>query len=53
MIYDGGSPITINEWENPCPILADWDGDGNKDLIVGVVILGLYPEVTRYRFYKN
>lgn len=34
MINDGGNPITIDEWENPCPVPADWDGDERKDLIV-------------------
>lgn len=52
MVNDGGIPITINEWENPCPISADWDGDGRNDLIVGVAMMES-PAVTKYRYYRN
>ncbi|MCK5787243.1 MAG: hypothetical protein KAH54_11895 [Candidatus Sabulitectum sp.] len=53
MVCDGGFPIVINEYENPCPISADWDGDGLTDLIIGVAQSETRSDCTRYRYYRN
>lgn len=53
MVCDGGSPIVINEYENPCAIAADWDDDGLTDLIIGVAQNATRTPCTRYRYYRN
>jgi len=53
MVCDDGSPIVIGGYENPCPIYADWDGDGLKDLIIGVALYCTDIDCSRYRYYRN
>ncbi len=44
-VYDGGSPIDVGYYGAPC--VADWNGDGAKDLVLGIFTSG------NIRFYAN
>ncbi len=44
-VYDAGVPIDVGYYG--APVMADWDGDGRKDLICGQFELG------KIRFYRN
>jgi hypothetical protein len=44
-LYDGTERIDVDEYG--APVMADWNGDGNKDLICGQFDSG------RIRFYAN
>jgi hypothetical protein len=44
-IYSGGSRIDVGLYGAPC--VSDWDGDDNKDLLVGQFTSG------KIRFYAN
>ena len=40
-----GTPIDVGNYGAPC--IADWNGDGNKDMILGIFASG------NIRFYAN
>lgn len=44
-MYSAGSPIDVGYYGAPC--IADWNGDGNKDMILGIFSNG------NIRFYAN
>ncbi len=44
-VYDGGTPIDVGNYG--APVIADWNGDGNKDLICGQFTNG------KIRYYEN
>jgi hypothetical protein len=44
-VYDGVNPIDVSYYA--APVMYDWDGDGNKDLICGEYDGGYI------RFYRN
>jgi hypothetical protein len=46
-ITAGGSPVDTEHAGNAAPFVADLDGDGRKDLLVGERYLG------RLRIYRN
>jgi len=37
-MYSGGSPIDVGYYGAPC--IADWNGDGNKDMVIGIFSYG-------------
>ncbi len=41
----GGTPIDVGYYGAPC--ITDWNGDGNKDMILGIFTSG------NIRFYAN